>query len=198
MTARARLIVRGFGCIVRSLAAVLPPLASVLLPLAVVLGVPTSATAQEVPEPQLAERCTAAELRHFDFWLGEWDVRNADGELLGSNEITQVARGCGLLENWRGRAGGRGMSLNAYDSATQKWTQRWVGDGASLWLEGGLENGSMVLTGTRKRDTPNGPVLDRLTWTPLPDGRVLQRWEISTDDGEQWRAVFEGYYEKRT
>lgn len=184
MTAPASLIVRGFGCIV--------------LPLAAVVGVPTSAAAQDVPETQLAERCTAAELRQFDFWLGEWDVRNAEGELLGSNEITRVARGCALLENWRGRAGGRGMSLNTYDGAAQKWTQRWVGDGASLWLEGGLESGSMVLRGTGKRDTPNGPVLDRLTWTPLPDGRVLQRWEISTDNGMQWRAVFEGYYERRT
>jgi hypothetical protein len=184
MAAPVRAIVRGFGHIVLSVAAV--------------LGVPTATYAQDAPETQMAERCTAAELRQFDFWLGEWDVRNADGELLGSNGITRVARGCGLLENWRGRAGSRGMSLNTYDSAARKWTQRWVGDGTSLWLEGGLESGSMVLTGTGQRDTPNGPVLDRLTWTPLPDGRVLQRWEISTDDGKQWRAVFEGYYERRT
>ncbi|MGH7563624.1 MAG: hypothetical protein ACREK5_04280, partial [Gemmatimonadota bacterium] len=145
-------------------------------------------------EKDAVERCRGPEHRQFDFWLGAWEVRNAEGELVGHNEIQRVARGCGLLENWRGVGGGRGMSINTYDADREKWTQRWVGAGATLWLEGGLQDGRMVLAATAPRSTPRGEVLDRVTWTPLPDGRVRQVWEISADGGESWREHFVGLY----
>jgi uncharacterized protein len=142
----------------------------------------------------VAERCQGPEHRQFDFWLGRWEVRAADGTLQGHNDIARAARGCALLEHWRGAGGGRGVSVNTYDAAVGRWTQRWVGDGATLWLEGGLENGSMVLRGTAPRATPRGDVLDRITWTPLPDGRVRQAWETSGDGGRTWGEIFEGFY----
>lgn len=152
------------------------------------------ASAQEVA----SERCQAPEHRQFDFWLGRWEVRNADGEVVGHNEIRRIAGGCGLLESWRGTGGGVGTSVNAYDADLGRWTQRWVGAGATLWLEGELEEGPegrrMVLEGPRPRSTPRGPVLDRITWTPLPDGRVRQAWEISSDGGESWSELFVGLY----
>jgi hypothetical protein len=172
-------------------------LTRLVVSIAAVLTGPTAAMGQDSTEARAAARCTAVEWRQFDFWLGDWDVRNDEGELLGSNTITRVARGCGLLENWRGRGGGRGMSLNTYDDAGHKWTQRWVGDGATLLLEGGFEGGAMVLIGTGTRNTPKGPVMDRITWTPLPDGRVLQHWDITSDGGKIWQAAFKGYSQRR-
>lgn len=165
------------------------------------LALPSGAGAQEVADPdgvpQIAERCRGAEHRQFDFWIGEWEVRNPHGELVGHNEIRRVSRGCALLENWQGVGGGRGMSINSYDADRGAWTQRWVGAGATLWLEGAFAEGRMVLAGAAPRSTPDGPVLDRLTWTPLPDGRVRQLWEVSADDGRSWRAIFEGFYGAR-
>ena len=159
------------------------------------------AEAQEPPAPAAdevtAERCMAAEHRQFDFWIGRWDVRNAEGELIGHNEISRIAGGCGLLEEWQGLAGGRGSSVNTYDADRGRWTQRWVGTGATLWLEGGLEEGAMVLTGTSPRNTPGGEVLDRITWTPLPGGGVRQTWEISRDGGLTWTSSFVGVYTTR-
>lgn len=141
-----------------------------------------------------AERCRAPEYRAFDFWLGSWDVRNPEGELVGHNEIRRISGGCGLLENWRSVAGIDGTSINTYDAGLDKWTQRWVGAGATLWLEGGLEDGRMVLAGTSPRSTPRGDALDRITWTALPDGRVSQVWELSADKGASWQKIFVGYY----
>jgi hypothetical protein len=144
------------------------------------------------PAEQAAGSCHGAVHREFDFWVGTWDVRSEDGGLLGRNEITRIAHGCGLLENWHGADGGEGMSINTWDRGLGKWTQRWVGAGSVLWLEGGLDEGRMVLGGVRK--TRAGPVQDRITWTPLPEGRVSQVWEISADGGKSWRLLFAGYY----
>jgi hypothetical protein len=39
--------------------------------------------------------------------------------------------------------------------------------------------------------------VQRITWTPLPDGRVRQHWESTTDGGRTWSTVFDGYYTRR-
>lgn len=145
---------------------------------------------------QVAPRCTGPEYRQFDFWLGDWTVRDADGAVIGRNEIRTMAGGCGLLEHWRGAGGGSGMSLNAFDPVLGRWTQRWVGAGVVLWLEGALVDGAMVLSGPTPRPTPQGPLLDRITWTPLADGRVRQAWEVSPDGGQTWQPYFDGYYSR--
>lgn len=168
-----------------------PAKLSVLLLLLAAAAIrPPAAVAQDRPRPP----CAGSESTQFDFWVGSWEVRNANGDLVGHNEIERVAGGCALLERWRGANGGDGVSINAFDADRGQWTQRWVGSGAILWLEGGLENGAMVLAGTSPRTTRRGEVLDRITWTPLPDGRVRQVWEISPDGGENWRQAFDGYY----
>lgn len=160
------------------------------------LGAPLGAQTPPAPDDNApaAERCRGPEHREFDFWIGRWEVRAADGTFLGRNDIQPTAGGCGILEHWRGAQGGRGISVNTYDADLGLWTQRWVGDGATLWLEGGLEDGQMVLRGTAPRATPRGDVLDRIAWSPLPDGRVRQVWETSPDGGRSWRQIFEGFY----
>ena len=35
-------------------------------------------------------------------------------------------------------------------------------------------------------------VIDRITWTPMQDGRVRQHWQASSDDGETWAYVYDG------
>ena len=40
----------------------------------------------------------------------------------------------------------------------------------------------------------NRSYLDRTTLTPLPDGRVRQVIEWSTDGGETWNIAFDAYY----
>lgn len=162
---------------------------------------PRAVAAQEPDEPDtpaVSERCSAPEFREFDFWLGRWEVRNTDGEVIGHNEIRRISAGCGLLESWEGRGGGTGMSINTFDADLGRWTQRWVGSGASLWLEGRLEGPAdqrrMVLSGTAPRSTPEGNVMDRISWTPEADGRVVQLWEISSDGGETWQELFRGLY----
>lgn len=144
---------------------------------------------------QGADTCGTAEYRQFDFWLGDWEVSNPTGAVVGTNTITVVSHGCGLHERWEGAGGGVGESLNAYDRRTGSWHQTWVGGrGLVLRLEGGLRDGAMTLEG----ELVNGEdvVLQRITWTPDPDGSVRQLWETSEDGGTSWTTSFDGTYRK--
>lgn len=58
--------------------------------------------------------CNSPAQRQFDFWLGDWEVRDPDGQLVGRNRIRRVVGGCGLREEWRGKSGLVGTSLNAW------------------------------------------------------------------------------------
>jgi hypothetical protein len=143
--------------------------------------------------------CTAPAHRHFDFWLGEWDVHDAGGKLAGRNRIVSILGGCALQEHWSGASGVTGTSLSAYDADRDRWHQTWVDSGGGLLeLDGGLSNGSMVLAGDAVDATAASKTSrQRIAWTPLPDGRVRQRWEASTDGGRTWTTVFDGLYTQR-
>ena len=133
------------------------------------------------------------EQRQFDFWLGDWRVEDAQGVHLGDNRVTAALGGSVLQEHWRGSKGGLGTSLNAWIPAVKAWRQTWIdSQGGMLVLEGGWKEGAMVLEG--EQPNPKGPVRSRISWTPLPDGRVRQVWEQSTIGGKAWAVAFDGYY----
>lgn len=145
-----------------------------------------------------SDGCERGKYREFDFWIGEWDVFNAKGEKVGSNRIESINGGCALLENWRGKGGTTGKSLNHYDRHDGRWHQYWVdSDGGRLRLAGGLVGGRMVLSGREPSDADaRKTVQHRIEWQPLEGGKVLQRWESSAD-GRQWKTLFEGTYVRR-
>lgn len=139
--------------------------------------------------------CSTAEHRQFDFWLGRWEVRGPAGKVAGHNTITSTHNSCVVLENWKGMGGVTGSSFNVYDAARKKWRQTWVDStGGVLDLEGALRDGRMVLASTPASKTD---AINRITWEPLPDGRVRQLWETSADGGTTWKVAFEGYYSKQ-
>lgn len=138
---------------------------------------------------------TAPEQRQFDFWVGRWDVRDQAGTLQGRNHVEAILGGKVLQEHWQGAKGGGGTSLNAYLPGKKVWHQTWVDDqGNVLDLEGGMEGSSMVLRG--ETSAKGAKQLERITWTPLPDGRVRQFWQQSLDGGATWKTAFEGFYSR--
>jgi hypothetical protein len=149
--------------------------------------------------------CTAAQYREFDFWLGDWEVRSASGQLLGRNRISKRHGGCVVLEEWESANGGSGSSFNVYDQPTKQWHQFWVDASGTNWLSsdrqgnpvtmrGGIRDGAMVMTG--HPDSLPSIGLTRVTFRPLPDGRVQQTFESSTDGGKTWTVTFDGFYKK--
>lgn len=141
--------------------------------------------------------CAAPEHRQFDFWLGEWEVRDPEGRLVGRNHITTLFDGCALHEEWRGESGHRGTSLNAWSPQRGAWHQTWIdSSGMLLLLDGGLRDGAMVLEGSAPLpDRPERVLRHRITWARIdgdPD-RVRQHWETSVD-ADAWETVFDGRY----
>ena len=137
------------------------------------------------------------ESHQFDFWAGDWDVFGTDGKAAGSSHVDFIAEGNGLLENWTDASGTTGKSLNVYNIEKKCWQQFWVGNGTPvLELKGMLVGTSIVLSGERMGKAGN-KVLDRITWTPRPDGSVLQHWESSNDGGKTWHDNFVGVYRRK-
>jgi len=139
--------------------------------------------------------------REFDFWLGKWEVYGnleKTGPLYGHNTIRKEENGCMLTESWVSASGSTGRSVNFYDGTIDKWVQHWVSaNGGVITYSGGLEDGSMRLTGRiYYPKPPSGPqVRDfRGTWSPLDGGVVRQFFEESIDGGETWYTWFDGYY----
>jgi hypothetical protein len=141
-----------------------------------------------------SSKCTAAEMRQFDFWVGAWKVTDR-GKLAGHNRIELILDGCALLENWTGAEGGAGKSLNFFDTEDRRWHQTWIDrSGGALFLSGRFENGAMRLEGERAASGETPATRHRITWTALPDGRVRQLWESSPAGREEWTVQFDGLY----
>ena len=170
---------------------VAPPIA---LALALSAMAPGATHGQGAP-PQ--PTCDAAEHRQFDFWVGEWEVRDPSGQVVGTNSITRSYDGCLLVERWEGARGSAGTSQNFFHRGDGRWHQNWIDSRAAgpLWLAGGLDHrGAMVMTDA----DPSASPLNRITWSPNPDGTVRQHWEQSTDSGATWATVFDGLYARRS
>ena len=159
--------------------------------LVLLLALGRFAQAQDAKTPP--PTCVAPEHRQFDFWLGDWEVRNPAGKVVGRNTITSLHKGCVLFENWTGAGGVTGSSFNLYDASRKQWHQTWVdSSGSLLELDGVAGDGGMVLT-SAATDNPR----NRITWRVLPDARVRQLWETSSDGGATWTTSFDGYYGKK-
>lgn len=143
--------------------------------------------------------CARPEHRQFDFWVGEWNVTGRNGNQAGTNRIRLIHAGCALQEEWTGASGFTGSSINAFDAATGRWHQTWIGsDGVLLQLDGGIKDGSMELTGVTA-GSGGTRTMHRIRWTPLggQPARVRQLWESSTDGGQSWSVAFDGTYTRK-
>lgn len=138
----------------------------------------------------------SSEFRQFDFWIGEWDVKNPQGVPSGTSSVQLILGQCIIFENWTGGSGTNGKSFNIYDANDKKWHQTWVDDkGTFTHYIGGLINGEMVVTA--ETSVSGKPTLAKMTFTKMPNGDVRQHGENSTDGGKTWATSFDLIYSRK-
>lgn len=134
------------------------------------------------------------EARQFDFWVGEWDVFNPQGQKAGTSVIQRISAGCGVLENWRDAFGNEGKSINFYDSNTQKWYQYWIGaSGGPSRFSGVYKDGAMKYEG-EPTSVSGVTTLSRLTFFNVDANTVRQFAESTADGGKTWTVTYDFKY----
>jgi len=141
--------------------------------------------------------CRTPPYRQFDFWVGEWEVRDPADNVVGRNRVTLEQGGCLIVENWESARGGQtGSSFNYYDVRDRKWHQLYIDNsgnaGAFPPLAGELKDGRMVLLSDEK----TSPV-SRWTWYAVTPDRVRQMAEQSTDGQKTWQTTWDSYYVRK-
>jgi hypothetical protein len=150
----------------------------------------------ELAERQKRPCIYSAQARQFDFWVGDWEVFNPQGQKAGTNSVQLFSDGCGLLENWTGSLGGDGKSINFYDAGTQKWYQSWTGTGGgALRYEGNFAGGAMRFEG--ETIASGKKTLQKLTFFKLDENTVRQLFEASTDEGKTWTITYDLKYVRK-
>ncbi len=141
--------------------------------------------------------CCTEDHTNFDFWVGTWDVTNADGTAAGKNTIEKVQGGCILKENWISAQGGfTGSSINFYNRQTKGWEQLWIDNsGSHLKLKGNRVENQMILASEEFTHTDGKVYVNRITWTLNDDGTVRQLWEL-LNEGVVANTLFDGLYKK--
>jgi hypothetical protein len=132
----------------------------------------------------------------LDFWVGDWKVFEGKN-LVGTNRIEKILKGCAVLEHWTDSLGNEGKSLFYFDLVTQNWKQVWVTDSRGMKekvLRKINKDGSVLFQGEVLH--PDGKkVLDRTTLFPQKND-VRQVIEQSTDGGKSWQTTFDAIYKK--
>ena len=141
--------------------------------------------------------CTDAH-RQFDFWVGDWIVRDSQGNPLGENRITKREKGCLLMEQWKGAQGGTGTSYNYFDAIDSTWNQLWIdSNGGVLKLKGHFKSGSMILKSTLQKGSGADQFYNLIRWTPNEDGSVSQLWQIFDEHHKLLQTLFSGTYHRK-
>ena len=166
--------------------------------LTVLIGCLLLAVTTEDAYAQNTMPCISPEYRQFDFWIGDWDVFEPESNTSTAHvRVDSILGGCVLREHYEDNSGAVGESFTTYDVGRKLWHQTWVTNrGRLLTIEGGQENGVMLLTGSYYRE--NGQeVRVRGTWTPL-GSNVRESAVTSSDAGKTWKPWFDLSFRPRT
>jgi hypothetical protein len=138
------------------------------------------------------DSCTGPAYRQFDFFVGDWDTYDVGSpdSVVARNRVGLILGGCVVHEVYDQNDGVRGESFSIYDASRDRWHQTWVTNrGTLLLLDGKLEDGRMVLTGTEPGADGTSALL-RGTWY-VEGTAVRETAERSRDGGRTWEPVFD-------
>lgn len=157
------------------------------------LFVLASLPAQTTPCP-----CCSDAFRAFDFWVGEWEVVDTSGTVVGENTVEKLENDCLLTEHWRGSSGSTGRSFSYYNYQDSTWNQTWMSNsGRPLVLRGKAVPGGLTMRSTTQTGRTGNQYFNKITWTANDDGTVTQKWDVVGADGTLLQVAFLGIYRRK-
>lgn len=150
--------------------------------------------------------CDGVPYDAFDFWLGNWAIRQTvhqpDGKAetyAGSTHVTRSADGCTITEHWRGRTrlfwygmteaeDMWGYSVRRVDPSSGSWLISWIDSKNPRFgppFEGGFEGSS----GTFYQD--GGERRGRIRFVRNQDGSVHWDLAVAPTGSDSWRLLWE-------
>lgn len=148
--------------------------------------------------------CSKPEYRQFDFWIGEWEAFNTNGQKAGDSKISLVLDSCVILEEWTSASVSRGIryagkSFNTYNATTNQWQQTWVDNvgGSNEYLLGKFEYNKIVYNSSPFLFSKDSMAIRKMTFTNVSSGRVRQHGEISKDNGITWATEYDLEYRRK-
>lgn len=140
-----------------------------------------------------AAPCRAAVYHQFDFFLGNWTVKDRSGKVIGSDVVTKRMNGCVVFEQWKDANGpGTGFGISGVQAGRHGWHQTFMDDGGLVLTLDGMRAGNTMRL--RGHDYPaRGQRLHDVTW--MQRGAIVEEvWKMSGDDGKHWKTVFDGFF----
>ena len=137
---------------------------------------------------------TPSRYRQLDFMIGNWQVRDPQGKLLGHSRIYKEERGFLLTEKWTAVDGSTGTGITYIDPKNQLWQQTFVGMfGGVIDVRGTFADGELRMNGDNALPTRDVSLVRSVT-RPLSDGSFRFLMEKSSDNGQTWDRTFDGQY----
>ena len=138
--------------------------------------------------------CCTHDHNAFNYWLGEWDVKDSTGVLIGKSSITMSLDNCLIEEHWQGVSGNNGKSINYYSAKDSLWHQVWVDNsGQELILSGRGEEDVMMME-SEILQGENGNYRNQIVWIQRDAFTVEQYWFIIDLEGNILQQLFFGIY----
>jgi hypothetical protein len=153
--------------------------------------------------------CGEAPARAFDFWVGDWNIRQQilreDGtyvELPAKTSVSVVLDGCALIEYWEGKVEFfwermekpelmKAISIRAYEPRTMKWYIHWM-DTRSRHFDtpyvGDFTDGRGEFY--REWTTPEGTRIGRIAFSNVPPDSVSWNLAVSSDERKSWTTMW--------
>lgn len=140
-----------------------------------------------------------ANMRAFDFWIGEWDVQPTGQPRAPQGATSRIEKsldGCLIIEHWEPGTPPSGKSFNTYNAALGHWEQFWVDSrGQVTHYRGRFQaDGSLLYESTEN----NGATRLRMTFFNQGPNQVRQFGQHSTDGGRTWQVRYDLTYIRKS
>lgn len=173
---------------------------------AAIAGVLSASSSTSAQTPPI---CEEEQGRAFDFWVGDWDIRQRirreDGTYLALPARTSVSRaldGCALVEHWQGEVQFfwegmqepepmKAISVRAYDPRTREWNIYWM-DTRSRRFDTPYVGNFAGDRGDfyREWETPEGRRIGRIRFSVVSRDSVSWSLAVSTDERQNWTTMW--------